>query len=217
MVLDFRQWCILKCCREVHSNVILTRFSSHDGLPEEQLLREGQPGPALDWAIGDKGDRPVVRAVWWICLVTQCAPCRDRRGQQALKTYNSSYSAISSLPVCFSSAPANSCFCHVQLVHLSAFTQKNMDRIVTDRRALTCQFLSNSDQMCGSPPTFLMVNWWPRLQTIPRGAMGQSPLFIKATAKWMTASPVLVVMLVMEELQNFTLITSEMSSTGRKI
>lgn len=51
----------------------------------------------------------------------------------------------------------------------------------------------------------------------PYKAMGQSPLFIKATAKWMTASPVLVVMLVTEELQNFTLITSEMNSIGRKI
>lgn len=49
--------------QEVPSNVILTRFSSHDGLPEEQLLRQGQPGSALDRAVGDKGDGPVVRAV----------------------------------------------------------------------------------------------------------------------------------------------------------
>lgn len=119
-LISLRFWisgseCIFRCCREVHSRVILTRLSPHDGLPEQQLLREGQPGPALDGAVGDKGDGPVVRAVWRICLVTQRAPCRDTRGQQPLKTYSSSYSAISSLPVCFSSATAKGCFYHVQL------------------------------------------------------------------------------------------------------
>lgn len=162
--------CTFRCCREVHSNVILTRFSPHDRLPEQQLLREGQSGSALDWAIRDKGDGPMVWAVWWIRLVTQRAPCRDRRGQQALKTYNDSYNAISSLPMCFSSATAKGCFYHIQLVHLPAFTHKNMDHIVTVRWALTCKFLSNCNQMCGSLPTFLMVNLWPRLQTIPTGA-----------------------------------------------
>lgn len=57
----------------------------------------------------------------------------------------------------------------------------------------TCQFLSNSDQMWGYPPTFLMelMTWWPndiddldsRLFLQGNLAMGQSPFFIKAIAK----------------------------------
>lgn len=102
--------CILNCCIEIYSNLILTRFSSHDGLPEDKLFRERKPGSALYWGVRDKGDGPMIWAVWWICLVTQCAPCREGKGQQRLKRCNSPHGAISSLPICFSSAPAKGCF-----------------------------------------------------------------------------------------------------------
>lgn len=125
--------CILNAYIEIYSNLILTCFSSHDRLPEHKLFRERQPGSALYRGVRDKSDGPVIWAVWWICLVTQCAPCREGKRQQELKRCNSPHSANGSQTTCFSSAPTKGCFYLVYLICFTTFTQKNMKHVVTVR------------------------------------------------------------------------------------
>lgn len=76
---------IINCCAGTNSQLVLTHVGSHERRPEEQLLREGEPGSALYRGVRDKGDGPVIRAVRWVRLVTQRAPCREGKGMKKMK------------------------------------------------------------------------------------------------------------------------------------